>query len=103
MAYERNFSAAGIIRQTSAIVATGDLRQWTRRITAPTLVIHGTADPLVHVERGKDIAAIIPGAKLHLIEDMGHDLPPKHLDTVTNLTLEHVQQSQTASDTRPVA
>ena len=40
----------------------------------PTLVIHGTADPLVPVEGGKDTAQAILGAELMLIEGMGHDL-----------------------------
>jgi pimeloyl-ACP methyl ester carboxylesterase len=44
-------------------------------VKAPTLVIHGTADPLVPVEGGKDTAQAIPGAQLILIEGMGHDLP----------------------------
>jgi pimeloyl-ACP methyl ester carboxylesterase len=41
----------------------------------PTLVVHGTKDPLVSVEGGKDTAKAIPGAQLMLIEGMGHDLP----------------------------
>jgi pimeloyl-ACP methyl ester carboxylesterase len=41
----------------------------------PTLVIHGTSDPVVPVEGGKDTARAIPGAELILIEGMGHDLP----------------------------
>jgi pimeloyl-ACP methyl ester carboxylesterase len=44
-------------------------------VRAPTLVIHGTADPLVHPLGGKDTAASIPGAKLVMIEGMGHALP----------------------------
>ena len=41
----------------------------------PTLVIHGTVDPLVRPEGGKDTAASIPGAKLLMIDGMGHALP----------------------------
>ncbi|OYX69409.1 MAG: alpha/beta hydrolase, partial [Caulobacter sp. 32-67-35] len=42
---------------------------------APTVVLHGDADPLVRLEGGRDTAAVIPGAELRIIEGMGHDLP----------------------------
>ena len=45
------------------------------RVKTPTLVIHGTVDPLVRPEGGKDTAASIPGAKLLMIDGMGHALP----------------------------
>jgi 3-oxoadipate enol-lactonase len=41
-------------------------------ITAPTLVIHGDADPLVRVENGRHLAAGIPGAELIVYEGVGH-------------------------------
>jgi pimeloyl-ACP methyl ester carboxylesterase len=44
-------------------------------VRAPTLVIHGAADPLVPPAGGHDTADAIPGAELLLIEGMGHDLP----------------------------
>jgi pimeloyl-ACP methyl ester carboxylesterase len=40
-------------------------------------VIHGTVDPLVRPEGGKDTAASIPGAKLLMIDGMGHALPAR--------------------------
>jgi pimeloyl-ACP methyl ester carboxylesterase len=42
----------------------------------PTLVVHGTADPLFPVEHGRALAAAIPGARLLEVEGMGHQLPP---------------------------
>ena len=44
-------------------------------IRTPTLVIHGTEDPLVPVAAGQATADAIPGAKLHLIDGLGHELP----------------------------
>jgi len=41
----------------------------------PALVIHGVRDPLVPVAAGRQLASLIPGAKMDLIEGMGHDLP----------------------------
>lgn len=80
--FERSFSPAGIARQMAAVIAGGDRRTTIQRITAPTLVIHGEADPLVPVEGGKDTAANIPGAELLVIPGMGHDLPLELVETI---------------------
>jgi pimeloyl-ACP methyl ester carboxylesterase len=71
----RSFSPTGIARQMGAILASGDRRAKIANVKAPTLVIHGEADPLVPLEGGKDTAATIEGAKLLTIPGMGHDLP----------------------------
>ena len=73
--YDRSYYPQGAVRQNAALVANGDRRQHLSLLTVPTLVIHGTADPLFHVEAGKDTARTIPNAKLLLIEGMGHDMP----------------------------
>jgi pimeloyl-ACP methyl ester carboxylesterase len=66
---------AGAGRQLAAVTATGDRRAHLKTIAAPTLVIHGDADPLVPLAEGQDTAANIAGAELMVIEGMGHDLP----------------------------
>ncbi len=71
----RGYYPAGVARQLVAIIASGDRRRLLRKIGAPTLVIHGAADPLVPVEAGRDTARHIAGAKLEVIDGMGHDLP----------------------------
>lgn len=80
--YRRSFSPAGVARQMAAVIANGDRRARLAAITAPTLVIHGDADPLVPVEGGKDTAANIKGAELKIIPGMGHDLPVELVDTI---------------------
>jgi proline iminopeptidase len=72
----RGHHPAGMTRQLVAIIASGDRRKLLPKITAPTLVIHGAEDPLVPVEAGRDTARHIAGAKLMVIEGMGHDLAP---------------------------
>lgn len=67
----------GMARQLVAILASGPRHELLKAVKTPTLVIHGVADPLVNVAAGKDTAACIPGARLKLIEHMGHDVPPK--------------------------
>ena len=74
-AFERGPSPAGGGRQLAAILASGDRKELLRRITAPTLVIHGKADPLVRPSGGRATAKAISGARLLEIPGMAHDLP----------------------------
>jgi len=73
--YDRCFYPHGIGRQVIAVMAQNNRKAALAAIKAPVLVIHGTDDPFVPVEGGKETAAAIPGARLILIEGMGHDLP----------------------------
>src|ERR1700674_3949799 len=68
--FARGLNPAGVGRQLRAILASGSRKERLRQVRAPTLVIHGTVDPLVRPEGGKDTAASIPGAKLLMIEGM---------------------------------
>ena len=81
---ERSNYPAGFARQMAAIYASGDRRAKLASITAPTVVIHGTADPLVPVEGGRETAASIAGAELLEIEGMGHDLPLALADRIAD-------------------
>lgn len=67
------YDPAGVGRQMLAIVAAPARNEILKGVKAPAQVIHGEADPLVPVEGGKDTAASIPGAKLHLVPGMAHD------------------------------
>jgi pimeloyl-ACP methyl ester carboxylesterase len=72
----RGYYPDGVARQLLAVIATGDRRKLLRTIVAPTLVIHGAADPLVRLDAGQDTARNIPGSRLMVVDGMGHDLPP---------------------------
>lgn len=71
----RAWRPAGTARQLAAVVADGDRSALLRLITAPTLVMHGEADPLVPVAAGRELAQSIVGAESDFIAGMGHDLP----------------------------
>lgn len=73
LAYDRAFRPQDALRQTHAILATGSFENLLPRITAPTQVIHGLADPLLRPACGRRSAQLIRGARLELIEGMGHD------------------------------
>ena len=92
-AIDRSNYAEGVRRQIAAIVASGDLRRWARQINTPTLVVHGKVDPLTPYQGSVDIAQSVRGARLEIIEGMGHDLPPKYLDHVTGLVVEHLEST----------
>ena len=64
----------GMRRQFDAILGTGSLLRYTRRITAPTIVIHGTDDPMVRPRNGRNLARAIPDARFVVVDGMGHDL-----------------------------
>ncbi len=65
----------GMLRQFDAILGTGSLLRYTRSIGAPTIVIHGTDDPMVRPRNGRNLARAIPGARFVVVDGMGHDLP----------------------------
>ena len=73
--YDRGHDPTGSGRQLGAIIASGDRTAELRTITAPTLVIHGSKDRMVAPSGGEATAAAIPGARLMVVEGMGHDLP----------------------------
>jgi pimeloyl-ACP methyl ester carboxylesterase len=73
--YDRGLNPAGVGRQLRAILASGSRKARLCDVKAPSLVIHGTVDPLVHPMGGQDTAASIPGAELMMIEGMGHAIP----------------------------
>jgi len=87
LSFDRELDRTGAGRQLAAIIASGDRTAELQRITAPTLVIHGTADTLVSPSGGRATARAIAGAKLMMIEGMGHDLPrvlwPRLIDAFT--------------------
>jgi pimeloyl-ACP methyl ester carboxylesterase len=76
LAWDRDHDDLAVARQAVASVASGDRSLLLRSLDVPTLVIHGTADPMCDVSGGRATAAAIAGAEFVLIEGMGHDLPP---------------------------
>ncbi len=80
--YERAYYPAGIARHFAAVLGSGSLLRYDRQITAPTVVIHGRADRLMRPFGGRAIARAIKGARLVLIDGMGHDLPEQLWDQI---------------------
>ena len=74
-AYDRSFYPIGVGRQLLGILASPSRSEALRQVKVPTLVIHGTVDPLVTVSGGRRTAEVIPGAEYLEVEDMAHDMP----------------------------
>ena len=73
--YDRSFDPDGVDRQLAAVVASTDRRPGLRGVVAPTLVVHGAIDPVITLSGGEATAEAVPGARLVVVDQMGHDLP----------------------------
>lgn len=71
----RGVSGSGILRQMLAILTQPDRTRALGGLRIPVSVVHGKQDRMVHVSGGRATAAAVPGARLTLVEGMGHDLP----------------------------
>jgi len=91
---DRGSTAAGIGRQTLAIMAAPSRVPLLRRLDMPSLVIHGREDRLVRVECGEDTARSIPGASLHVFPGMGHDLPAPLIGRFVQLIADHADAAE---------
>jgi pimeloyl-ACP methyl ester carboxylesterase len=86
---DRAWHPDGGVRQVLAALADGDRRPALSAVDVPTLVVHGTDDPLILPQGGQETADAIPGAELVWIEGMGHELPegawPQILNPISEL------------------
>ena len=73
--FDRGIHPAGTTRQLAAMLAAGSRADALAELAVPTLVIHGLDDTLIAPSGGERTAELIPGARLVLVEDMGHDRP----------------------------
>jgi pimeloyl-ACP methyl ester carboxylesterase len=73
--YDRAYYPAGVGRQLAAALAAVDRTEALRSLRVPTVVVHGDADKIVGVDGGEATAAAVPGARLHRIPGLGHELP----------------------------
>ena len=91
---ERSYHPEGTLRQMLAIVADTQRAALLSKITSPTLVLHGRADPLVPYANGEDTAARISGARLVGFDGMGHDLPAEPLALMLDEMIPHLQAAE---------
>jgi pimeloyl-ACP methyl ester carboxylesterase len=90
--YDRCNYPAGTRRQLAAMLASGPRADGLTRLRMPTLVIHGLDDTLIDPSGGERTAALVPGANLLLIEDMGHDRPRALRPRISQAILDHTAE-----------
>ncbi|MCT7657624.1 alpha/beta fold hydrolase [Mycobacterium deserti] len=96
IAWDRDPTAGGIVRQLAGIFASGDRTAELAGIDVPTLVIHGDRDLMVHPTGGAATARAIPGARLETIDGLGHDLPLGAWPRIIDLITEHAEVKEHA-------
>jgi pimeloyl-ACP methyl ester carboxylesterase len=87
----RSFHPPGFLRQLAAITAAPTRVPALRKLAVPTLVVHGTHDPLVPPAGARTTARVVPGARLHWIRGMGHDLPRGAWPELTRVITDHAR------------
>lgn len=73
--YKRSYSPAGRLRQLYAILSSPNLQKLHSKITSPTKIIHGKADPFIHSQNAVNLHKSIKNSELYLIPHLAHDLP----------------------------
>ncbi len=82
---QRRYHPVGYIRQANAILATGSFEHVLGRVQAPTLVVHGSDDPLLRLACGQRVADCIKHSKLEIIDGLGHEFPCEINTVLTDL------------------
>jgi len=102
---QRSYYPPGMARQLVAIIASGDRTGQVARIKAPTLVIHGLEDPLVHPACGVDTARVIKEAggtsTLEMVEGMGHDFPLPLIPRIADSIAAHCRRGAAEAQELP--
>lgn len=92
-AYDRVWDPGGRSRQAMAVGASPSRVEALGALKVPTLVVHGDADRLVSLEGGRATAAAVPGARLEIVEGMGHDYPPQLWGRMVDLITTHAKSA----------
>ena len=99
-AVRRSYRPDGFARQLIAIQTAPSRVRTLRRVRAPTLVLHGSDDPLVPMAGGEDTAANIPGARLRIVPGMGHFLPEALVPLLVDEIAGHCLEAEDAAQSR---
>jgi pimeloyl-ACP methyl ester carboxylesterase len=91
--YDRSYYPAGIPRQLAAMILDGSRAAALRTLPVPTLVLHGQDDTAIDPSGARRTAQLVPGARLLLLEDMGHDRPPPLWPSLVDAIHEHTQSA----------
>ena len=91
---ERSPNDSGFSRQLIAILADDNRFNEVKRISVPTLVIHGKLDPLVPFDEGKKTAESIPNSKFIAVEKLRHLIDEPVLEVIEDPLIEHLRNAE---------
>lgn len=85
---KRSYKPEGVARQLLAIMADKDRSPAVSRIRCPTLIMHGTDDPLIPLRAAYHLKRLLPKAQLEVIPGLGHYLPASSVPVLSARILE---------------
>ena len=89
----RSKDGSGYARQLLSILASKDRLKKIKKIKAPTLIIHGKDDPMIHVRNAYKMHKLIPHSRLQIIDNMRHLIEPEILMQFEGALLNHLRVS----------
>ena len=98
-AFDRGVAPKGFLRHFAAVMASGDRSARLRSVHVPTLVIHGSSDPMFPIRAGRDLANMMPDATWLPIAGMGHELPSPFWPTLVSAVARHAARAEQAGRT----
>jgi pimeloyl-ACP methyl ester carboxylesterase len=88
--FDRASDISAVWNHLKATQATPDRLARLGSLNVPTLVVHGSEDHVIPVSHGHAIADCVPGAKLIVIEGLGHQFDPAALSRVAEPVLDYL-------------
>lgn len=85
-------------QHTRAIVVSGSRYDRLSEIDVPTLIVHGSDDPLIKVQHAMKYSDLIPNAKMVIIKGMGHDLPEAYMQELNQAIFKNLERSSLLVD-----
>ncbi len=92
-AFARNPRRDGIPRQMQAIKTSRDRSGFLQQVSAPTTILAGTADQLIHYRASERLQQLIPGSDLTIFQGMGHELPEPLWPEITEVLIQNTQRA----------
>ena len=88
--FRKGFNKRAFDQHRRAIKNSGSRYGKLKTIKVPTLLIHGSDDPLIKVSHSKKLASLIHGSRLVIIKGMGHDFNKNFKNRINSIILPHV-------------
>ncbi|SVA78624.1 uncharacterized protein METZ01_LOCUS131478 [marine metagenome] len=84
------YNKKAFYQHKKAIKNSGSRYSKLKKIKTPTLIIHGSDDPLIKASHSKKMASLIHGCKLYIIKGMGHDFNKNFKNRINSIILPHI-------------